>query len=105
MTDYQYDVFLSYNAADKPRVRRLAERLLPAGMRPMVEWRVQNAEALPSTFYILPFMAVGLEHSTGGRGNLPFRDSANAGARFIPLLLADAHRREEPVAICDLESS
>ena len=27
MPDFQYDVFLSHNHADKPRVRRLAERL------------------------------------------------------------------------------
>ena len=38
---------------------------------------------------------VGLERSTVGRGNcgsrnLRFRDLANAGRRFIPLLLADS---------------
>ena len=27
--DFQHDVFLSHNQADKPRVRRLAERLRP----------------------------------------------------------------------------
>ncbi len=26
-SEFQYDVFLSHNSADKPRVRRLAERL------------------------------------------------------------------------------
>jgi hypothetical protein len=31
---------------------------------------------------------VGLERRTVGRGNLRFRDSATAGRRFIPLLLA-----------------
>ena len=30
-TELQYDVFLSHNSADKPRVRRLAERLRAAG--------------------------------------------------------------------------
>ena len=30
--DFQYDVFLSHNQADKPRVRRLAERLKAAGV-------------------------------------------------------------------------
>ena len=30
---FQYDVFLSHNAQDKPRVRRLAERLKAAGVR------------------------------------------------------------------------
>ena len=32
-TDFQYDVFLSHNQADEPRVRRLAERLRAAGRR------------------------------------------------------------------------
>jgi hypothetical protein len=32
---------------------------------------------------------VGLERSTVGRGNMPFRDPVNASRRFIPLLLAD----------------
>jgi len=31
--DFQYDVFLSHNQADKPRVWRLAERLRAAGRR------------------------------------------------------------------------
>ena len=31
--DFNYDVFLSHNSADKPRVRRLAERLHEAGLR------------------------------------------------------------------------
>ena len=30
--DFDYDVFLSHNQADKPRVRRLAERLKAAGV-------------------------------------------------------------------------
>ncbi len=29
-TDFQFDVFLSQNAQDKPKVRRLAERLKAA---------------------------------------------------------------------------
>lgn len=32
-TAFQYDVFLSHNRADKPRVRALAERLRSAGLR------------------------------------------------------------------------
>ena len=60
--DFQYDVFLSRNQADKPRVRRLAERR----------------------------RAAGLERCTVGRGNLPFRDPANSRRRFIPLLRADS---------------
>ena len=30
---FKYDVFLSHNAKDKPRVRRLAKRLKQAGLR------------------------------------------------------------------------
>ena len=30
--DFKFDVFLSHNHADKPRVRRLAERLKAAGV-------------------------------------------------------------------------
>lgn len=62
--------------------------------------KMQKAEVLPSTFFIHPFSLVGLERSTG-----LFRDPSNAGRRFTPLLLADAHRHEEPVANCDLESA
>lgn len=32
-TAFQYDVFLSHNRADKPRVRALAGRLRSAGLR------------------------------------------------------------------------
>ena len=100
--DFPYDVFLSHHQAAKPRVRRLAERLpLQLGTR---------SSELGIASLCLPPAAlrsdwVGLERSTGGRGNLPFRDPASAGRRIIPLLTADAHRHEEPVAICDLESA
>ena len=32
-TEFQYDVFLSHNQADKPRLRELAERLKKEGLR------------------------------------------------------------------------
>jgi hypothetical protein len=35
---FQYDVFLSHNQADKPRVRRLRERLRAAGGRAPALW-------------------------------------------------------------------
>lgn len=37
---FEYDVFLSHNQADKPRVRRLAERLRAAGLRVWFDERV-----------------------------------------------------------------
>ena len=40
--NFQHDVFLSHNKADKARVRQLAERLRSAGMRIWFdEWRGQ----------------------------------------------------------------
>jgi hypothetical protein len=83
-SEFQYDVFLSHSQADKPRVRRLAERLRAAGRKPKAECGVQKAEFLHSAFFLRPFLAVGLERST-----VLFRDPSNAGRRFIPLLLAD----------------
>ena len=105
--DFQYDVFLSHNQANKPRVRRLAERLRAAGLPPNAKGRRLRAKVKlqPSAFILQPFPLVGLERSIVGTGNLPFRDPANAGRRFIPLPMADAHHRKEPVAICDLESA
>ena len=90
--NFQYDVFLSHNQADKPRVRRLAERLRAAGLRR------DNLGFRTSDFGFPPKAAlspaavgsdwVSLEHSTVGRGNLPFRGPANTGRRFIPVLRA-----------------
>jgi len=37
---FQFDVFLSHNQADKPRVRQLAERLRAAGLHVWFEERV-----------------------------------------------------------------
>ena len=49
--DFLYDVFLSHNHADKPRVRRLAERLKAAGVQMeaglrlwLDEWVIQAGE-------------------------------------------------------------
>ncbi len=42
---FEYDVFLSHNQADKPRVRRLAERLRAAGLRVWLdEWVLQPGD-------------------------------------------------------------
>ena len=104
---FSYDVFLSHNAQDKPRVRRLAARLKAAGvpMEPgfrlwLDEWAIQpgNLIALKvdaglelSRVLLLCLSPaaltsgwVALERSTTVR-----RDPANAGRRFIPLLLGD----------------
>ena len=99
--DFQYDVFLSHNAQDKPSVRRLAERLKQAGLRVWFdEWNVRSGdiialkvdEGLEQSRVLLLCISpnalasgwVALERSTAIH-----RDPANEGRRFIPLLLAD----------------
>ena len=104
---FQYDVFLSHNHADKPRVRLLAERLklagvqMEAGLRLWLdEWVIQAgdiivlkvAEGLEQSRVLLLCISpaalasgwMALERSTAVH-----RDPANAGRRFIPLLLGD----------------
>ena len=56
---FEYDVFLSHSHADKPRVRRLVP------------------SSRPSTFKAQPARTA------------VHREPANAGRRFIPLLLGD----------------
>lgn len=99
--EFQYDVFLSHNSKDKPRVRRLAERLKQAGLRVWFdEWNVRSGdiialkvdEGLEQSRVLLLCISpnalasgwVALERSTAIH-----RDPANAARRFIPLLLAD----------------
>ena len=48
--DFQYDVFLSHNHVDKPRMRRLAERLKAAGVRVWLgEGSIQKSVEVPAT--------------------------------------------------------
>ena len=103
-SEFTYDVFLSHNSPDKARVRRLAERLRAANLRVWFdEWVIQPGDDIylaiergleASRTLVLGLSPtalgsdwVGLERNTVGRGNLPFRDPANAGHRFIPLPL------------------
>ena len=98
---FQFDVFLSHNKADKPRVRKLAERLKSAGVRVWLdEWIIRPGdiislkvdEGLERSRVLLPCLSpaalasdwVALERSTDIH-----RDPANTGRRFIPLLLGD----------------
>lgn len=99
--NFSYDVFLSHNAKDKPRVRQLAERLQQAGLRVWFdEWNVRSGdiislkvdEGLEQSRVLLLCISpnalasnwVALERSTAIH-----RDPSNEGRRFIPLLLAD----------------
>ncbi len=110
--DFQYDVFLSHNHADKPRVRRLAERLKAAGVKPKAEGGRMKAKVPihPSSLILHPLHEpsrvlllclspaalasgwVALERSTAVH-----RDPAHAGRRFIPLVL-DGDRKDGQLA-------
>jgi hypothetical protein len=98
---FQFDVFLSHNAKDKPRVRRLAERLKSAGLRVWFdEWNVRSVDII--TLKVdegleqsrVPLLCVSQDALASGwvaleRSTAIHRDPANDDRRFIPLLLAD----------------
>ncbi|MCG8430053.1 MAG: TIR domain-containing protein, partial [Candidatus Omnitrophica bacterium] len=98
---FKYDVFLSYNNADKPRVRLLAERLQAAGLRVWFdEWIVQlgddisltierGLEASRTLVLCLSPEAIGSDWVWLERSTVLFRDPDNSTRNFIPLLLAD----------------
>ena len=98
---FQYDVFLSHNSEDKPRVRELAERLKAAGLRVWFdEWIIQpgddiylaierGLEASRTLLLCLSQAAMGSDWVKLERSTVLFRDPTNAGRRFIPLLLVD----------------
>jgi len=98
---FTYDVFLSHNSQDKPRVRRLAEELRDAGLRVWFDELVikpgddiylaveRGLEAARAQVLCLSPAALGSEWVALERSTVIFRDPTNAGRRFIPLLLAD----------------
>ncbi len=97
--DFQFDVFLSHNQADKLRVRRLAERLKGAGLRVWWdEWVIQpgdiislkvdeGLEQLRVLLLCLSPAALASDWVSPERSTAIHRDPANAGRRFIPLIL------------------
>jgi phosphotransferase system HPr-like phosphotransfer protein/mannitol/fructose-specific phosphotransferase system IIA component (Ntr-type) len=98
---FDYDVFLSYNAKDGTRVRRLAKQLRTAGVRVWLDkWVIKpgddiylaierGLEASRALVLCLSPAALGSEWVTMERNTVLFRDPSNARRRFIPLLLAD----------------
>lgn len=98
---FSYDVFLSHDSKDKPRVRGLAEELRAAGLRVWFdEWVLRpgddiyliierGLEAARAQVLCLSPAALGSEWVALERSTVLFRDPSNAGRRFIPLLLAD----------------
>nr|VFJ42940.1 MAG: WD domain-containing protein, G-beta repeat-containing protein [Candidatus Kentron sp. DK] len=98
---FTHDVFLSHNAKDKPRVRQLAEQLRDAGLIVWFdEWNILPGEdiflavekGLEQSRVLLLCLspaALGSDWVKLERGTVLFRDPANTGRRFIPLLLED----------------
>ncbi len=101
-TAFQYDVFLSHNSADKPRGRRLAERLRPAGLLVWFdEWVIKagddiylaierGLEASRTLVLCLSPAALGSDWVSLERSTMLFRDPANAGRRIHPLACANS---------------
>src|SRR5262249_43445137 len=98
---FEYDVFLSHNKVDKPRVRRVAERLRTAGIRVWLdEWVIKpgddiylaierGLERARTVVLCISPAALGSDWVGLERSAALFRDPSNANRRFIPLLLAD----------------
>ena len=98
---FTYDVFLSHNRQDKPRVRALAKRLKEAGLRVWLDdWVIKpgddiylaierRLEAARVQVLCLSPAALGSDWVALERSTVLFRDPSNAGRRFVPLLLAD----------------
>src|SRR5947208_1413469 len=98
---FTYDVFLSHNARDKPRVWELAEKLRAAGLRVWFdEWVIKagddiylaierGLEAARVQVLCMSTAALGSGWVTLERSTVLFRDPTNEGRRFIPLLLEE----------------
>src|SRR5262245_30010721 len=98
---FAYDVFLSHNSQDKPRVRKLAGELRAAGLRVWFdEWVLKPGDdidlaierglkAARAQVLCLSPSALGSDWVTLERNTVIFRDPTSADRRFIPLLLTD----------------
>ena len=98
---FNYDIFLSHNSKDKPRVRNLAERLREGGLRVWLdEWVIRpgddiylaierGVEASRTLVLCMSRATFDSDWVTLERSTVIFRDPANRDRRFIPLLLAD----------------
>lgn len=104
MSDYfEYDVYLSYNKADKLKVKRLANRLKGAGVRVWFDdWIIElgddiflaierGLEATRVLLLCISQAALDSEWVMMERNTVLFRDPSNKDRRFIPLLLDDCN--------------
>lgn len=99
--EFTFDVFLSHNSKDKPRVRKLAERLRDDGVRVWYdEWEIQSGDVIfqkveagmedaRSLVLIMSPHAFGSDWVGLERTTVMHRDPMNKERRFIPLLLED----------------
>ena len=89
-TEFQYDVFLSHKHADKPRVRRVAERLRAAGP---FKFGTRNSEFGIPRLCLSPAVPVGSDWVTLERSTVLFREPEDGSRRFIPRGDIACHRR------------
>jgi len=100
--DFQFDVFLSHSAKDKPVVRPLAERLRGDGLRVWFdEWMLKPGDSIPAKIeeglehsrvlvLCMSAKAFGSDWAQLESQTFRFRDPLNQERRFIPLRLDDA---------------
>jgi tetratricopeptide (TPR) repeat protein len=99
--EFAYDVLLSHNSADKPRVREIAEKLKAAGLKVWFdEWSIEYGEQIHDAvrrglkasrkivFCVSP-AAVASDWVTFETASTLFPDPMNRKLRFLPLLLED----------------
>ena len=98
---FEYDVFLSHNKADKPCVRELACRLRDSGIRVWFdEWVIQpgddiylaiehGLESSQILVLCLSAAALGADWVAMERSTVLFRNPTNQMRRFLPILLAE----------------
>src|SRR5882672_6752828 len=100
--EFQYDVFLSHSAKDKPVVREVAERLRKDGLKVWFdEWVLKPGDSIPAKIeeglersrvlvLCMSASAFGSDWAQLESGTFRFRDPLNKERRFIPVRLDDA---------------
>lgn len=99
---FKFDVFLSYNKSDKPKVQALAERLRQDGLQVWLDdWQIKLGESIFSAIehglehsrILLLFMsenALSSDWVTLESQTFRFQDPVNKERRVIPIRLDDA---------------
>jgi WD40 repeat protein len=100
-TSFDYDVFISHSAKDKPIVWELAQKLKNDGLRVWFdEWEIkpgdmiglkieQGLEKSRTLILVMSKAAFESEWVSLERHTLLFRDPTNSKRRFIPVLIED----------------